>query len=149
MAAHQMTHCSHSNLACVIVSILLALPVTVYVSCAYDCPSGTPVTPHLYHYCTQVMSIPANGLLQQIGGTTVPVQVNAFSQIELLHVSRPASCLFQQAYVSRLLSAGLCQQAYVSTFVVRQQLSEQLRELFENCLVPTDIPQMYKCEHMV
>ena len=53
------------------------------------------------------------------------------------------------AYFSRLLSAGLCQHPYVSTFVVRQQLSEQLRELFENCLVPTDIPQMYKCEHMV
>ncbi len=51
------------------------------------------------------------------------------------------------AYVSRL---GLCQQAYVSTFVVRcQQLIEQLRELFENCLVPTDIPQMYRCEYMV
>ena len=36
-----------------------------------------------------------------------------------------------------LISAGLCQQAHVSTFVVRsQQLIEQLRELFENCLVP-------------
>lgn len=42
-----------------------------------------------------------------------------------------------------LTPAGLCQQAYVSMFVVRsQQLLEQIRELFENCFVslhPTDV----------
>ncbi len=47
------------------------------------------------------------------------------------------------ACVSRLMSAGLCQRAYVSMFVVRsQQLLEQIRELFENCFVslhPTDV----------
>lgn len=62
---------------------------------------------HLYHHCTQVMSSAADGLLQLINGTTVQVQVHAFSQIEILHVSRPVSCLFQQAYVSRLMSAPL------------------------------------------
>ena len=60
----------------------------------------------LYQHCTQVMSCPVDGLLQLIGGTTLQVQVHAFSQIEHLHVSRPVSCLCQQAW---LMSAGLCQ----------------------------------------
>jgi len=48
--------------------------------------------------------------------------------------------LYQHANVSSLMSAALCQQPYVSTFVVlSQQLLEQLRELCDNYSVPTDV----------